>query len=659
MTQNDGLNQIEGVTNLIEIGRGGFGVVYRGLETSLKRDVAIKLLPAAIDQKAKDRFERERLAMGSLSGHPHIATIHRAGLTSSDQPYLVMEFLSGGSLRDRLTNSGPMHWTEVAEVGVKISGAVETAHRSGVLHRDIKPANIFVSGLNEPKLGDFGIARLQGGAETKSASITASMSHAPPEVISGNRPDAKADLYSLASTLYEMLAGQSAFVRDDEDTMVPMLARIASAEVPIPDVEPAGRPVLDVLIEAMAKDPAHRPASVMQFGERLRAAQAVAGVAQTAMLIEGSVPPPVETAQHTQTIPPHAPAAAPLPAPPIAAPVPQAAPAWNAGQPNAQQPGPPPPSPQPEPSKTPNLLLIGLAALFGLVLTGGAVFAVLRGADKNEVAAGEPFVPVKSSESTVPTTPPSASSPSTNPPTTAPLDNPGPDTTVPAGEGTGGGLGDLGDIIGGDDIGGGSGDSGDTPLPESGDRDSAGRLILVPVQDSTGIVSMDVPRAWAANVEDAKDYEPYAELETLGLGVHGFAAGGGFAEIGSGNSYEEKDLSKSGVSTFLVTGGVQAPPDTLETVQDELDIFKDNCLVSEPERVEDSPLGEVSVGTASNCDGGAIFPIVVVVSFIPADDPSLAGAVIFQLGEEYGDDFDSLDQMIATLDIDHDLVASL
>ncbi|MGI9616001.1 MAG: serine/threonine-protein kinase, partial [Acidimicrobiales bacterium] len=215
---------IAGITEAIEIGAGGFGVVYRAVEEDLGRTVAVKVLSGNLDESAQYRFERERRAMGRLSGHPNIVTIYRGGYTAAGNAFLVMEFLDRGSLADRLTTAGPLGWEEALKFGVQLSGALETSHRAGVLHRDIKPGNILLSSLGNAKLCDFGIARLQGAPETKSSVVTASLAHAPPDIVSGARPDARSDVYSLASTLFELVAATPPFVRPDDESMVPILA---------------------------------------------------------------------------------------------------------------------------------------------------------------------------------------------------------------------------------------------------------------------------------------------------------------------------------------------------------------------------------------------------------------------------------------------------
>ena len=149
-----------------EIGRGGFGVVYRCVQRTLDRTVAVKVLTADLEPDNLERFVREQVAMGKLSGHPHIVSIFQVGTTATGRPYIVMQYHPHGSLDAKVQDSGPVGWRDALHVGVKVAGALETAHRRGTLHRDVKPANILLTEYGEPQLTDFGIARLHcaGGA---------------------------------------------------------------------------------------------------------------------------------------------------------------------------------------------------------------------------------------------------------------------------------------------------------------------------------------------------------------------------------------------------------------------------------------------------------------------------------------------------------------
>ncbi|MCC5952069.1 MAG: protein kinase [Acidimicrobiia bacterium] len=272
---------IEGLSDAIEIGVGGFATVYKAYQPAFRRTVAVKVLATHnLDQESRDRFERECQAMGSLSDHPNIVTVYGAGFTESSQsrPYLVMAYLAGGSLADRVAESGPMAWQDASLYGVHLAGALETAHQASVVHRDIKPANVLMSAFGDAMLTDFGIARISGGHETRSGVITASMHHAPPEVIDGQRPNVVGDVYSLASTLVELMIGRAPFALEGDEGMVPMIRRILTE--PPPDLRPLGVPpqLCATLERALAKDPGERQPSAVEFGRELQAARRASGL---------------------------------------------------------------------------------------------------------------------------------------------------------------------------------------------------------------------------------------------------------------------------------------------------------------------------------------------------------------------------------------------
>jgi len=270
---------ITNLADLAEIGRGGFGIVYQARQVDLGRLVAVKVLPDVRgDTDAFGRFARECQALAALGGHPNIATVFGCGLTEDGAGYLSLELLTGGSLADRVTG-GASDWVEVTAWGVALCGALETAHRAGITHRDIKPENVLFDGLGTPKLLDFGIAGVPGAFRTATGAVTLTLAHAAPEVVAGGRGGVPGDVYALASTLFAALAGGAAFVAAADETLVPMLARIATA--PVPDLRPRGVPegICAAIERAMAKDPAERPVSAEAFGMALRAAGAAQGVA--------------------------------------------------------------------------------------------------------------------------------------------------------------------------------------------------------------------------------------------------------------------------------------------------------------------------------------------------------------------------------------------
>ncbi|MFF0637573.1 protein kinase [Nocardia sp. NPDC004151] len=255
-----------------EIGRGGFGVVYRCSQIAAGRMVAVKVLTGELPENRK-RFLREQRAMGRLTGHPNIASMLEIGETATGRPYLVMPYYSRGSLDARIRRGGPLPITEVLHLGVKTAGALETAHRMGVLHRDVKPANILLTDYGEPALTDFGIAHFAGGYETTSGAITGSPAFTAPEVLEGGAQTPAADVYGLGATLFSALtAGHAVFERRSGEQMVTQFVRITTH--PIPDLRVSGIPedVSATIEAAMAHDPHDRPTAA-ELGEQLRQIQ--------------------------------------------------------------------------------------------------------------------------------------------------------------------------------------------------------------------------------------------------------------------------------------------------------------------------------------------------------------------------------------------------
>ena len=274
-----------GFADAREVGRGASGVVYRCYQTSLGRSVAIKVLALALDEESRERFLREGYAMGRLSGHPNIVGILQVGVTASNRPYIVMPYHGTDSLEVRLRRAGPIPWPEALRIGVKLCGALETAHKAGTLHRDIKPGNVLVTDYGEPQLSDFGIARIPGGYETATGFFSGTIAYAAPEVLSGHRPSAAADVYSLGTMLYALIAGTAAHDPRSGEEMVAHYLRITSVEVP--DMRPKGIPddVCTAIEQAMSLDPANRPASAADFGRELQAAQRHNGLPPDSMAL--------------------------------------------------------------------------------------------------------------------------------------------------------------------------------------------------------------------------------------------------------------------------------------------------------------------------------------------------------------------------------------
>lgn len=274
------------------IGRGAFGVVYRAWQPALHRRVAIKVLVDALEDRDAARLLRECQALGTASTHPNIVTVHDAGFTPDGRGFLVMEYLGGGSLADAVARDGPMAWEDVARIGVRLAGALETAHRASVLHRDIKPDNVLLSDYGEPKLADFGIARLVGGTATRTGPVYASILYAAPEVLAGHGPSTpSSDVYALGGTLYTLVSGRPPFVPNEDEPVGALISRIVSTppDLRVPGAHPA---LLAVIGRALAKDPSARQATAEEFGEALRDVQREAGIAVAEMPI--GAPSPAE-----------------------------------------------------------------------------------------------------------------------------------------------------------------------------------------------------------------------------------------------------------------------------------------------------------------------------------------------------------------------------
>jgi serine/threonine protein kinase/N-acetylneuraminic acid mutarotase len=270
-----------------QVARGGAGVIYRCYETALGRNVAVKLLPSGMDEESRERFLREGYAMGGLSGHPNIVNILRVGMTTSNRPFIVMPYHAADSLAVRLRREGPLSWPEALRIGVKLCGALETAHRTGTLHRDIKPANILINDYGEPQLSDFGIAHIDGGYETATGFFSGTIDFTAPEVMTGNPATVSADMYSLGATIYALIAGNAAHERRKGEDLIAQYLRISTTGVP--NMRPDGIPdaVCSAIERAMSLDPADRPASAEEFGRELQAAQRLNGLKPDAMAIGG------------------------------------------------------------------------------------------------------------------------------------------------------------------------------------------------------------------------------------------------------------------------------------------------------------------------------------------------------------------------------------
>lgn len=253
------------------IGSGGMGVVLKGLDRSLDRIVAIKVLAPhlASSGAARQRFAREARAAAAVL-HPNVIAIHSVSNNAS-LPYLVMPYLRGQSLQRRLDLEGPLSAVDVLRISVQVADGLAAAHRQGLVHRDIKPANILLEdGVERVAITDFGLARAVDDASmTRSGVIAGTPQYMSPEQARGEPIDARSDLFSLGSAMYAMCTGRSPF---RAETSFGVLRRISDDQPrPIREINNAIPDWMCRLISGLqAKEPDQRYASANQVERLLR-----------------------------------------------------------------------------------------------------------------------------------------------------------------------------------------------------------------------------------------------------------------------------------------------------------------------------------------------------------------------------------------------------
>ncbi len=259
---------------LSAIGAGGMGEVYRAKDTRLGRDVAVKVLPAHMSSSAelRQRLEREAKTISQLS-HPHICALYDVG-RENDTDYLVMEYLEGETLADRLGKSA-MPIDQALKIGVEIAGALDAAHKSGIVHRDLKPGNVMLT-KSGVKLLDFGLAKLavpdksavsqatslptalqESQPLTTRGTILGTFQYMAPEQLEGGEADARSDIFAFGCVLYEMLTGQKAFTGKSQASLIGSIMN--TDPPPISSIQPMIPASLDRIVKGcLAKEPEHR-----------------------------------------------------------------------------------------------------------------------------------------------------------------------------------------------------------------------------------------------------------------------------------------------------------------------------------------------------------------------------------------------------------------
>jgi hypothetical protein len=272
---------LPGFTYVRALGSGGFADVFLYEQNMPRRQVAVKVLLAeVVTPNGRLMFQAEANLMAQLSAHPAVLTVYQASVASDGRPYLVMELCS--PVLNRRYRADPLGVAEALSVGIKVAGAVETAHRAGVLHRDVKPSNILTTAFGHPVLSDFGIAAAVGDAELADT-VGLSVPWSAPEVLSDQTTGTVAsEVWAVGATIYSLIAGRSPFeVPGTDNSTAQLISRIQKAK---PD--PIGRSDVPeslekVLRRSMSKSPQARQHSVLELIRDLQSVEMELGFTPT------------------------------------------------------------------------------------------------------------------------------------------------------------------------------------------------------------------------------------------------------------------------------------------------------------------------------------------------------------------------------------------
>lgn len=303
---------IPGYSDFHQLDRGGFSTVYVATREELGQRVAVKVLQIEMaDLHAVRRFQRECTHTGRLTNHPNAVTALDAGVTDEGHPFLTTPYYSQGSLARQLQEHGPLPVDEVLAIGVQVAGALATAHLEGIRHHDVKPENILLTEYGDPVLADFGISRL-ATAPGYTATLHFTPNHVAPEVLEFGELTDEVDVYSLASTLFQLVEGRPPFVAEGGDGR-PDVAALRSLKLTASPQYSSRTPLplRAALDAALAPVPSDRP-TVTEFANSLRACQRARGTEPTRLAVVspwarppgGAAAPPTPAPPPVPSVPP-------------------------------------------------------------------------------------------------------------------------------------------------------------------------------------------------------------------------------------------------------------------------------------------------------------------------------------------------------------------
>ena len=246
-----------------ELAQGGMGLIYLARDPYIQRQVVVKVLmySRTLDEVYRDFFQQEAEVIAALE-HPCIVPIYDFGW-HGQQPYIVMRYMAGGSLADKLEKE-EIKQTQIAHIFKRIAEALDAAHARKIIHRDVKPSNFLFDSTGEIFLSDFGIAKSKAFTDDEGSWLVGTPAYMSPEQVLGNPMDGRADIYALGIVLYRLLSGQLPFSNDSVTALIN-----SHVDLPVPDIRAIKHNIpavwQEVVSKAMAKDPNDRYSTAADF----------------------------------------------------------------------------------------------------------------------------------------------------------------------------------------------------------------------------------------------------------------------------------------------------------------------------------------------------------------------------------------------------------